>query len=132
MRHRLVLYQLHSSSLRFSLVVLQVRSLFLLFISIIYPPLLVGGRIIVRVPVNDKVTREYDFPYDIPRFDFRDRIIAAMDLDRTTAQLGWKTSDEGKRAPAHQLATDFDIDNAFIPRRDMVITSFFSCSEIYQ
>ena len=67
----------------------------------------------MRVPVNNKVTRDIDFLSDIPRLDFRDRVIAAMNLDHTTAQLGWKTSDEGKRAPAHQLTTDLDIDNAF-------------------
>jgi hypothetical protein len=53
------------------------------------------------------------FPSDIPRHDFRDRIMAAMNLDPTTAQLGWKTNDESKRSLAHQLITDNDIDNAF-------------------
>lgn len=67
----------------------------------------------VRIAVNDKVTRDLEFPSDVPRHDFRDRIIAAMNVDAATAQLGWKTSDEGKRAPAHQLTTNSDIDNAF-------------------
>jgi hypothetical protein len=35
-----------------------------------------------------------------------------MNLDPTTAQLGWKTNDESKRS-AHQLITNADIDNAF-------------------
>jgi hypothetical protein len=72
-----------------------------------------AGRVIVRVPINDKVTRDIEFQHDIPCADFRDRIMAAMSLDPATAQLGWKTSDESKRAPAHQLSSDSDIDNAF-------------------
>jgi hypothetical protein len=52
--------------------------------------------IAVRVPVNDKVNRDILFPSDIPRHDFRNRIMAAMNLDPTTAQLGWKTNDESK------------------------------------
>lgn len=39
--------------------------------------------------------------------------MAAMNLDPTTALLGWKTSDEAKRAAAHELTTDSDVDNAF-------------------
>jgi len=71
------------------------------------------GRVVVRIPVNDKVTSDIEFPSDIPRRDFCDRVMAAMDLDRTTALLGWKTSDEAKRAAAHELTTDSDVDNAF-------------------
>ena len=36
-----------------------------------------------------------------------------MNLDPTSAQLGWKTNNEPKHAPAHQLSTPADIDNAF-------------------
>lgn len=36
-----------------------------------------------------------------------------MSLDRGTAQLGWKTNDELKHGPAHQLATNEDVDAAF-------------------
>jgi hypothetical protein len=36
-----------------------------------------------------------------------------MSLDHTTAQLGWKTNDEPKCGPAHQLATNEDVDAAF-------------------
>lgn len=36
-----------------------------------------------------------------------------MNLNPTSAQLGWKTNDEPKHAPAHQLSTPADIDNAF-------------------
>jgi hypothetical protein len=97
----------------YSIALPLVRSPFITFVCIIYLFLHLVGRIIVRVPVNNKVTRDIDFPSDIPRLDFRDRVIAAMNLDHTIAQLGWKTSDEGKRALAHQLATDLDIDNAF-------------------
>ncbi len=39
--------------------------------------------------------------------------MAAMNLDPTTAVLGWKTSDEAKRAAAHELTTDSDVNNAF-------------------
>ena len=53
------------------------------------------------------------FPSDIPHYDFCDCIMAAMNLDPTTAQLGWKTNDEGKHSLAHQLITNADIDNAF-------------------
>ena len=75
--------------------------------------LILVHNITVRVPINDKVNRDIVFPSDIPRNDFRDRIMAAMNLDPTTAQLGWKTNDEGKHSLAHQLITDADIDNAF-------------------
>lgn len=50
---------------------------------------------------------------NISRHDFRDCVTAAMNLDPATAELGWKTSDEGKRAAAHQLSTYHDIDSAF-------------------
>ncbi|PPQ87378.1 hypothetical protein CVT25_001996 [Psilocybe cyanescens] len=69
--------------------------------------------IVVPFPGNDKVTRDIEFQVDIPCHDFCDRIIASMNLDPATAQLGWKTSDEGKCAASHQLDTDSDIDNAF-------------------
>ena len=36
-----------------------------------------------------------------------------MNLDPTSAQLGWKTNDEPKHALAHQLSTPADVDNAF-------------------
>jgi hypothetical protein len=35
-----------------------------------------------------------------------------MNLEQNTAQLGWKTSDEGKCAPAHQLNTTKDANTA--------------------
>lgn len=72
-----------------------------------------GRQIVVRFPVNDKVTRDIEFSIDIPYHDFRDRIIASMGLDPATAVLGWKTSDQGKRAAAHELNNRFDMENAF-------------------
>ena len=71
-----------------------------------------SDRVVVRVPTDDKTTRDIDFPADVPRFDFRDRIIAAMDVNAYTAKLGWKTSDEKQRTLAHQLKTDADADQA--------------------
>ncbi|KAF8805111.1 hypothetical protein BYT27DRAFT_7105037 [Phlegmacium glaucopus] len=71
------------------------------------------GNITVRLPLNNKVFRDIKFPADIPRQDFFDRICANMGLDRATAQLGWKSNDEAKRARAHDLATNNDVDNAF-------------------
>lgn len=67
----------------------------------------------VRIPVNDKVDCDIDFPVDIPCCDFLDRIFATMGLDPRTAKLGWKTNDEGKRAQAHELETDEQIHKAF-------------------
>ncbi|EDR12464.1 uncharacterized protein LACBIDRAFT_311891 [Laccaria bicolor S238N-H82] len=70
-------------------------------------------QVTVRIPINNSLTRDIDFSTAIPCGDFLDRIFAAMNLDPTAAQLGWKTNDEPKRAPAHQLSTPADIDNAF-------------------
>ena len=36
-----------------------------------------------------------------------------MSLDPATAVLGWKTSDQGKRAAAHELNNHLDMENAF-------------------
>jgi hypothetical protein len=72
------------------------------------------GHVIVCLPVNDKVTRDIEFPSDIPCSDFRDRVMAAMNLNPATALLGWKTSDEPKHAATHELTTDSDIDNTYI------------------
>jgi hypothetical protein len=36
-----------------------------------------------------------------------------MGLDPATATLGWKTSNEGKRAAAHELGNHLDMENAF-------------------
>ena len=71
-----------------------------------------SDRVVVRVPVDDKATRDITFPADVFRFDFRDRIIAAMNVDGINARLGWKTSDEKQRTLAHQLQTDEDADQA--------------------
>ena len=71
-----------------------------------------SDRVVVRVPTEDKTTRDIDFPADVPRFDFRDRIIAAMEVDAFSVKLGWKTSDEKQRTLPHQLKTDADADQA--------------------
>ena len=78
----------------------------LIFLSLVH-------NIAVQVPVNDTVNRDIVFPSNIPHHDFHDRIMAAMNLDPATAQLGWKTNDEGKHSLAHKLITNTDIDNAF-------------------
>ena len=67
----------------------------------------------VRLPLNDKVFRDIVFPADIPRLDFFDRVCATMGLDRTTAELGWKSNDDLKRARARTLRTNEDVDEAF-------------------
>ncbi|KJA23054.1 hypothetical protein HYPSUDRAFT_201616 [Hypholoma sublateritium FD-334 SS-4] len=69
----------------------------------------------VRLPINNNVIRDIDFPADIPREDFFDRVFANMALDRATADLGWKSNDEPKHGRAHRLATNDsdDIDRAF-------------------
>ncbi|KDR70485.1 hypothetical protein GALMADRAFT_214553 [Galerina marginata CBS 339.88] len=72
-----------------------------------------GRRIVVGLPVNDKVTRDIEFPVDIPYLDFCDRIMAALGVDPASAVLGWKTSNKGKRAAAHELGKDLDMEHAF-------------------
>ncbi|KJA12696.1 hypothetical protein HYPSUDRAFT_210222, partial [Hypholoma sublateritium FD-334 SS-4] len=73
------------------------------------------GTVTVRLPVSNGVIRDINFPADIPRSDFFDRIFANMALDRATAQLGWRSNDEPKRGPVHRLATDDsdDLEEAF-------------------
>ena len=70
-------------------------------------------QVIVRIPITDKLTRDISFPIDIPYGDFRDRIVATMTIDPRTAQLGWKTSNEGERAAAHELQDHSALENAF-------------------
>lgn len=70
-------------------------------------------RVVVRIPVNDKSTKDIDVPVDIPCEDFISRVCAAMNLDVTTAELGWKSNDDAKRDPARQLATENDLRDAF-------------------
>ncbi|KJA21501.1 hypothetical protein HYPSUDRAFT_1088101 [Hypholoma sublateritium FD-334 SS-4] len=73
------------------------------------------GTVTVRLPTNNGVIRDIDFPADIPRQDFFDRVFANMALDRATSLLGWRSNDEPKRGPVHRLATDDsdDVDAAF-------------------
>jgi hypothetical protein len=70
-------------------------------------------QVTVRVPTGCKVTRDIKFPIDISYQDFLDRICAAMDVDPNTTQLGWKSNDEPKRSPAHQLSTQTEMRDAF-------------------
>ncbi|KJA28245.1 hypothetical protein HYPSUDRAFT_130137 [Hypholoma sublateritium FD-334 SS-4] len=73
------------------------------------------GTVTVRLPIDNGVIRDIDFPADIPREDFFDRIFANTALDRATSRLGWRSNDEPKRGPVHRLATDDldDVDGAF-------------------
>ncbi|KJA14422.1 hypothetical protein HYPSUDRAFT_208729 [Hypholoma sublateritium FD-334 SS-4] len=73
------------------------------------------GTVTVRLPLKKGIIRDIDFPADIPREDFFDRVLANMALDRATAQLGWRSNDEPKRGPVHRLAIDDsdDVDGAF-------------------
>jgi hypothetical protein len=70
-------------------------------------------RVVVRIPVNDKSTKDIDIPVDIPYDDFVSRVCAAMNLTPATAELGWKSIDNAKRDPARQLATENDLRDAF-------------------
>lgn len=63
--------------------------------------------------LNDKVTQDIDFLVNAPRLNFHDGIIATMNINSATAQLGWKTSDEKERALAHQLNDISDVEKAF-------------------
>jgi hypothetical protein len=71
------------------------------------------GSITVQLPLNHKVFRDINFPTDISRQDFFDRILANMGLDHAITELGWKSNDEAKCGPAHRLATNEDVDDAF-------------------
>ena len=57
--------------------------------------------------------RDIKFPTDVSYRDFLERICAAMDLNPNTAQLGWKSNNEPKRASAHQLSTQPKMRDAF-------------------
>ncbi|KAF8811481.1 hypothetical protein BYT27DRAFT_7277025 [Phlegmacium glaucopus] len=72
------------------------------------------GRVLTRIPINDgKATRDIEINIDIPLQDFVSRMCANMGLDPTTAEIGWKSGDDAKRAPARQLATEDDLKTAF-------------------
>jgi hypothetical protein len=70
-------------------------------------------QVTVRVPIGHKLTRDIKFPVTIPHCDFLDRICAAMDISPNTARLGWKSNDDPKRSPAHQLLTEDEMRDAF-------------------
>ncbi|KAJ7127664.1 hypothetical protein C8R44DRAFT_616163 [Mycena epipterygia] len=78
--------------------------------------------ITVKVPVygavkKDKkaptVTTTLVLPSDIPATDFFSRIHAQMNVDPTTAVLGWKESAERRKDPYHRLESAEDLDGAF-------------------
>ena len=72
------------------------------------------GRVLTRIPINGgKATKDIEINVDITFQDFISRMCANMDLDPTTAQIGWKTLDDAQRMPARQLASDDDLKNAF-------------------
>lgn len=71
------------------------------------------GRVLTRIPINNKATRDIEIDVDITLEDFVSRMCANMGLDRTTAQIGWKSNDDAKRAPARQLATEDDLKSCF-------------------
>ncbi|KAJ7263545.1 hypothetical protein C8J57DRAFT_1629725, partial [Mycena rebaudengoi] len=52
-------------------------------------------------------------PSDIPATDFFSRIHAQMNVNPTTAVLGWKESAERRRDPYHRLESAEDLDGAF-------------------
>ncbi|KAJ6631961.1 hypothetical protein B0H10DRAFT_1975580 [Mycena sp. CBHHK59/15] len=59
------------------------------------------------------VTTMLVLPSDIPATDFFSRIHAQMNVDPTTAVLGWKESAERRRDPYHRLESAEDLDGAF-------------------
>ena len=67
-------------------------------------------RITVQILVKKKLVQQIDFPEDIARNDFLDRIYATMSLNREKDQLGWQTSDGGA---VQRLASNEDVDTAF-------------------
>jgi hypothetical protein len=71
------------------------------------------GRVLTRIPINNKATRDIEINVDITLQDFVSCMCANMGLDPTTAQIGWKSNDDAKRAPARQLATEDDLKTAF-------------------
>lgn len=73
------------------------------------------GYVTIRIPLENKVFCDIDFPTDIPCEDFFDYVFANMALDSATAELGWKANDEPERGPVHRLATNdpADLDHAF-------------------
>ena len=77
------------------------------------PLMALTEHVVIRIPVNDKSTKDIDIPVDIPHEDFISRVCAVMNLDVTTAELGWKSNDDAKRDPARQLATKNDLRDAF-------------------
>jgi hypothetical protein len=64
------------------------------------------GRVITRIPINNKATRDIEIDVDITLQDFVSRVCTNMGLDPATAQIGWKSYDDAKHAHAQQLATE--------------------------
>lgn len=60
----------------------------------------------VRLPLNNNVSCDTDFPVNITRGEFFEYIFSNMALDAATAELGWRSYDESKYGPVHRLATD--------------------------
>lgn len=58
-----------------------------------------------------------DIQLDIIPTDFLSRVSANMNLDRNTAQLGWKSCDDTKSSAPRRLSTADDVQYAF---REMV------------
>ncbi|KJA13537.1 hypothetical protein HYPSUDRAFT_151502 [Hypholoma sublateritium FD-334 SS-4] len=71
------------------------------------------GSILVCMPINDKATRDIEINTSITLQDFVSHVCANMGLDKTTAQIGWKSNDDPKCAPACQLGTEEDLKSAF-------------------
>ena len=64
------------------------------------------------MPITDRLERDLSFPANNNRNDLLDQVCAAMNVDCATAQLGWKTNDDGSHA-AQELKTVHDVDQAF-------------------
>ena len=57
--------------------------------------------------------RDIEINIDIPLQDFISHMCANIGLDPTTAEIGWKSGDDMKCAPAQQLATEDDLKTTF-------------------
>lgn len=76
--------------------------------------------ITVEVPVygeNNQKTpslkTQIVFPINIPAADFFSRVYAKMNVDPTTAVLGWKESQDRRGDPYQSLTSSDDLANAF-------------------
>ena len=71
------------------------------------------GRVLTRIPINDKATRDIEIDVDTTLQDFVSRMCANMGLDPNVTEIGWKSNDDLKRTAPRELRTEDDLKNAF-------------------